>query len=58
MFSYLQKIPDTATIRETCFSQEAIPRKPWLGAWKAVTVYKCMQYDHYTPPGQDMVSGK
>ncbi|KAJ8963016.1 hypothetical protein NQ317_005499 [Molorchus minor] len=36
---------------------EPIPLKPWIGIWKAKTMFKCMQYDHFTPPGQNMVSG-
>ncbi|KAJ8933687.1 hypothetical protein NQ318_008405 [Aromia moschata] len=39
------------------WSYEPIPPKPWTGIWKAKTMFKCMQYDHFTLQGQDMVSG-
>lgn len=37
--------------------EESVPPKPWKGIWKAKTIFKCLQYDHYTPPGPDKVSG-
>nr|AIY68319.1 putative beta-esterase [Leptinotarsa decemlineata] len=37
--------------------QESVPPEPWKGVWQAITKFKCMQYDHFTPPGSDMVSG-
>ncbi|VEN62745.1 unnamed protein product [Callosobruchus maculatus] len=33
------------------------PPKPWQGIWKANTMFTCMQLYHYTPQGQDMVTG-
>ncbi|CAG9815744.1 unnamed protein product [Phaedon cochleariae] len=37
--------------------EEAAPPEPWTGIMKAKTMFKCMQYDHFTPPNEDMVSG-
>lgn len=37
--------------------QEPIPPKPWSGIWKARTIFRCIQYYHYTPSGEDMVIG-
>ncbi|XP_057659861.1 venom carboxylesterase-6-like [Diorhabda carinulata] len=37
--------------------QEPVPPKPWLGIWKARTIFRCIQYYHYTPSGEDMVIG-
>nr|AYK27451.1 carboxylesterase CarEB2 [Lasioderma serricorne] len=34
------------------------PVKPWLGVWKANTMYKCLQYNHFTEPGDDFVIGE
>ncbi|RZC33705.1 COesterase and/or Abhydrolase 3 domain containing protein, partial [Asbolus verrucosus] len=39
------------------YMQEPKPVNPWNGIWKAQTIYKCMQYNQYTPPGQDFVIG-
>ncbi|KAJ3644895.1 hypothetical protein Zmor_022595 [Zophobas morio] len=33
------------------------PVTPWVGTWEAKTIYKCIQYNQYTPPGQDYVIG-
>ena len=32
--------------------------KAWTGTIEANTLYRCMQYNQYTPPGQDYVVGK
>ncbi|XP_072398062.1 venom carboxylesterase-6-like [Diabrotica undecimpunctata] len=37
--------------------EKPVPVKPWTGIWKAKTIFRCIQYDHMTPEGQDMVSG-
>ncbi|XP_044261768.1 venom carboxylesterase-6-like isoform X2 [Tribolium madens] len=37
--------------------REPVPPKPWHGIWEAKTIYKCMQYYQYTPPGGDFVIG-
>ncbi|GJQ74843.1 Est-6 [Trypoxylus dichotomus] len=37
--------------------EEPQPVKPWIGIWRANTEYKCIQYNHYTEPGEDFVIG-
>ncbi|RZC33704.1 venom carboxylesterase-6-like [Asbolus verrucosus] len=37
--------------------REPTPLKPWHDIWTAKTIYKCMQYNQYTPPGEDFVIG-
>ncbi|EFA11999.1 esterase 6 precursor [Tribolium castaneum] len=45
-----------APIGENRF-KEPVPLTPWKGVWEAKTIYKCMQYNQFTPPGQDYVIG-
>ncbi|RZC40529.1 COesterase and/or Abhydrolase 3 domain containing protein [Asbolus verrucosus] len=42
---------------EKLFPDEPSPVKPWVGVWEAKTIYKCMQYNEYTLPGDDYVIG-
>lgn len=37
--------------------EEPKPMKPWFGVWQAKTLSTCLQYYHYTEPGQDYVRG-
>ncbi|CAG9865174.1 unnamed protein product [Phyllotreta striolata] len=37
--------------------EESVPPKPWKGVWKANTIFKCMQYNHYSPEGPEKVLG-
>ncbi|KAK9884283.1 hypothetical protein WA026_005235 [Henosepilachna vigintioctopunctata] len=35
--------------------KEAIPPQKWKGVWKANTKYKCLQYDHFSPPNEQVI---
>lgn len=38
--------------------QEPQPAEEWKGVWQAKVPTKCIQYNHFTPPGSDYVIGK
>ncbi|XP_068897838.1 venom carboxylesterase-6-like isoform X2 [Tenebrio molitor] len=37
--------------------KEPVPEKPWNGTWEAQTMHKCLQYQQYVEPWEDVVTG-